>query len=258
MKSKRFFAFGCSFTRYAWPTWADIIGAPYEENYYNYGKVGAGNIYIHNTIMEVDQIHKFNSDDLVIVQWSGVDREDRYLNGEWRTKGNVLSAYSEKWISQYYDSRGYLIRDIALIKSIKEFLEYKKCKYEFISMAPIKSAAAIIDDAHENKVYSETDDDVYELYKDVFDIFKPSFFDTLGPYSNRPYYVRPGVKTLDSHRLPFENYEYLKQALPEYLNSNTELLVKNFQKQLAENWDPDNMTWYHDWNIVGRNAKKKL
>jgi hypothetical protein len=32
----RFFAFGCSYTRYAYATWADYIGVNFDE-YYNYG-----------------------------------------------------------------------------------------------------------------------------------------------------------------------------------------------------------------------------
>ena len=49
-KYKRFFAFGCSFTNYYWPTWADIIGQ--DSNFYeNWAQPGAGNHFIFNSIM---------------------------------------------------------------------------------------------------------------------------------------------------------------------------------------------------------------
>jgi len=258
MQNNRFFAFGCSYTKYAWPTWADIVGIQYGGDYYNYGKHGAGNLYIHNIIMQADQHYRFNNNDLIIVQWSGIDREDRYLGNEWYTKGNVLSAYPENYLENYYDSRGFLIRDIALIKSIKEFLENKKSRYEFISMSPIKSLNKNVDDAAANKSYSTTDEDIYNFYADVFEKIKPSFFDILGIFNNRPYEIRSGVIMNDAHRLPFENYEYLKKVLPEYLPVNADELISDIQKQLIENWDPVHATWHYDWKIMGRNVKKLL
>ena len=48
-KYKRLFVFGCSFTQYRWPTWADIIAKdnPHLE-YFNTANSGAGNLYIFN------------------------------------------------------------------------------------------------------------------------------------------------------------------------------------------------------------------
>jgi len=39
MKPRRLFAFGCSFTQYKWPTWADILGKSFDLSY-NLGKSG--------------------------------------------------------------------------------------------------------------------------------------------------------------------------------------------------------------------------
>ena len=49
-KYKRFFAFGCSFTRYEWITWADIIAYHIKESY-NYGRSGGGNSYIFYSLV---------------------------------------------------------------------------------------------------------------------------------------------------------------------------------------------------------------
>jgi len=56
-KYKRFFAFGCSFTQYHWPTWANIISKEFKESY-NYGQVGAGNFFIYQSLMEAILNHK--------------------------------------------------------------------------------------------------------------------------------------------------------------------------------------------------------
>jgi hypothetical protein len=60
-KYKRLFTFGCSFTRYLWPTWADILAEdiPYYENW---GCGGAGNLYISNAIMEAHNRHTLTKD----------------------------------------------------------------------------------------------------------------------------------------------------------------------------------------------------
>ena len=82
---KRFYAFGDSYTKYYWPTYADIIGHNMQGLYQNWGLKGAGNHYIFNSIVECNQRDKFTSDDLVIVMWTGVTREDRYVDNHWST-----------------------------------------------------------------------------------------------------------------------------------------------------------------------------
>ena len=68
---KRLFTFGCSFTSHDWATWANILGYELQLlhgcEFYNFGRSGAGNAYIANVISQVDQVYKFNSNDLVIV-----------------------------------------------------------------------------------------------------------------------------------------------------------------------------------------------
>ena len=40
--NKRLFTFGCSFTKWSWPTWNDYIGLSFDE-YYNFACGGADN-----------------------------------------------------------------------------------------------------------------------------------------------------------------------------------------------------------------------
>ena len=94
-KYKRFFAFGCSMTSYGWPTWADIIAQEIPE-YYNYAQSGGGNLFISCQVTEASLRHKFTDTDLVMVMWSSVAREDRHVNGNWLTPGNIYTQ-------NYYD-----------------------------------------------------------------------------------------------------------------------------------------------------------
>jgi len=119
-KYKRFFAFGCSFTQYRWPTWCDIIAKDNPDlEYYNIGKSGAGNTYIFNQINQYANKMNFDEHDLVMVLWSSFYREDRYMyeKGGWKTPGNIYSQfdYDEKFVTEMCCPRGFTLQDLALI-----------------------------------------------------------------------------------------------------------------------------------------------
>lgn len=128
---KRIFAFGCSMTKYAWPTWADIYGID-KTNFYNYGKSGAGNQYIATKVTEVD----INEDDLVLVMWSNHTRLDSYKES-WITPGNIYTqdTYDENIINMFSEE-GFRIRDNAIIKLTDGYLKNLKCDYKFFLMQP--------------------------------------------------------------------------------------------------------------------------
>jgi len=100
MKKSRFFAFGCSFTKWNdYPTWADFIGVNFD-NYHNFGKPGASNTYIMQKLVEVDTLFNLNPDtDFVMVALSGFGRfsyltppHDLHPGAEyhWETHGDIL------------------------------------------------------------------------------------------------------------------------------------------------------------------------
>ena len=59
--------------------------------FYNYGQSGAGNQYIANMIAQANAVHKFAPDDLIMVCWTNVCREDKWHNGQWATPGNIYT-----------------------------------------------------------------------------------------------------------------------------------------------------------------------
>lgn len=129
-KYKRFFAFGCSFTSYIWPTWADIISKEMPDaEYHNAGHCGAGNLMISARIAEASLKFKFTDTDLVIVMWSTFCREDRYFKNAWQCPGNIFTQnlYDNKFIKKFADTRGYLIRDLVLITNTMGYLKSLPC-----------------------------------------------------------------------------------------------------------------------------------
>lgn len=245
--TKRFFAFGCSYTNFYWPTWADILGQSFYNDYYNYGREGAGNIYIHNMLMQADQYHAFTKDDIIIVQWSSPTREDRYLKNDWITNGPVYNFYSEQFIRDYFDPRGYLIRDLALIKSALSFLNRIECEYYFLSLAPIKTTS----DLDGNSIVSnESDRDVTDLYKNILGTIRPSFYEVVGLPEPRQFGVR-----YDSHKIPSEHYDYIKKVLPEALTQNIDSsIIIKYDKLL---YDCKNFRQYN-WYGIRRGLTNKI
>jgi hypothetical protein len=194
----RLFTFGCSFTNYRWSTWADILGAHYNE-YQNWGQSGAGNHYIFNSVMEADQRSQFSAGDTVIVCWTSSHREDRYT-ARWQTLGNIF--YTDIYTKEYKQeitNRGCLIRDIAFIKAVKILLENKPgVDWKFISMHNMRHW-----DLWKG---TNADHDVVDLYQDVFDCIGPSFRETLFPeqWPDRE----------DPHPTPAEHLLYLDKVMP--------------------------------------------
>ena len=197
----RLFTFGCSFTSYAWSTWADILGKEATE-YQNWGLLGAGNQYIFNSIVECDQRSQFKSDDTVVVCWTNVFREDRYINA-WMGLGNIYtqSLYDSTWVKQNITERGCLIRDLPFIKVIKNFLDQRQVNWRFISMVPIDQTDQYNETRHNHN------QDVLDLYQDVVETIKPSFWEILKG--------RPTV-LFDLHPLPADHLYYVDQILPEF------------------------------------------
>lgn len=139
-KYKRFFSFGCSFTSYRWPTWADLLSKEMPNcTYYNCGQAGAGNQYISYKVAEINQKFNFNKDDLVIILWSTFTREDRFINDQWMTYGNIYNnpLYDDKYIEKYVDEKGFVYRDFALMELVDGYLK-NQCDYVgLLSVPPV-------------------------------------------------------------------------------------------------------------------------
>jgi hypothetical protein len=137
--SGRLYTFGCSMTQYRWPTWADIVGTCWNK-FENWGRPGAGNQYIFNSVIECDARNNFNSDDTVLIMWSGISRIDYYQFNSW---GHLHSTYPEKNKLDYpvCCPDGYEILSFAYIRAIEEFLKSKKVAFKMMAWHSYKSSS---------------------------------------------------------------------------------------------------------------------
>lgn len=132
---KRLFTFGCSFTSYKWPTWADFIGSNYDE-YQNWGASGAGNYYIASRVFECHQLHQITKNDTVLVMLSSFTRFDYVApNSELIISGNVYSQQNinKEFLSTYWSEEyGFHITWFCL-NSLINFLDRIGCKYKIMN-----------------------------------------------------------------------------------------------------------------------------
>ena len=138
MNFNRFFSFGCSFTQHNYPTWANIIHYDLNIPFQNWGRTGAGNQFICSKLVECDSVNKFNEDDLVIIVWSGWNREDRFLDNEWKTLGSIFnnSIYDESFIRKYWNLENDLIKNSTFI-SLARKAYANVIKFEGSAMDPL-------------------------------------------------------------------------------------------------------------------------
>jgi hypothetical protein len=113
----RFFAFGCSYTHWCWPTWADIISWDLDIPYENWGRPGIGNVGIFHRMVECDLKNNFKENDLVITLWTSWTREDRYLKNNWESHGNVFNnpLYDKRFLSKYWSISNDIIKNSTAI-----------------------------------------------------------------------------------------------------------------------------------------------
>lgn len=189
---KRFFAFGCSFTRYCWTTWPEIIAEDLGIEYYNFGAPSAGNEFMFNRLMQVDAHFNLNEDDLVIICWTNTFREDRYANKRWIIPGNVYmqDEYPTEHVKKYYtDAESVALHDFAYIKASRTLLEHKKCNWHFLQML----------DLNEKQLVNERK------------FMQPSFYKILwnNDLTARELYEQKTYGFFDGHPTPKEHLTYL-------------------------------------------------
>lgn len=167
---KRLFTFGCSYTKYFWPTWADFLGLEFDHSE-NWGHPGIGNRGIAERIAECDARNRFTKDDVVIVQWSSYLRHDWYhvhdqpkgRNPGWKTFGSIFSAYNEdvfddRWLQMFFFESAYVMHTLNNIRLTQRLLEASGCTWYMTSIGDIRNLGRDLDESQKygEKVSNQT------------------------------------------------------------------------------------------------------
>lgn len=134
---RRLFTFGCSFTHFCWPTWADLLGLKFDE-YYNWAQSGGGNSFILERLVEANATHKFTANDTVIVQWTTHQRHDYFKEGWW-AGGNIFTSpfYDEEYIDKYFDIKGSVIHTFNYVSAAQQILDNTSAMWFMTSMTDL-------------------------------------------------------------------------------------------------------------------------
>ena len=231
-KPKRIFTFGCSFTHYLWATWANILGVEFPNaEFRNFGRSGAGNSYIFNMVQQADSMYNFTHEDLVIVQWTNVCREDRYLPQKdgWLVPGNIYSQgeYNEEFIKEYFSEMGSYIKDFALMNATREHLKHKT-QWHFLQMLDIIDFT----DQWDLTRRTQHHDSIKKLafvYKETLESILPSFYSVLfrnnidNKFKSDKNIVNKNFQ--DGHPHVLEHYNYLKSVFKHKWRDETDQAV---------------------------------
>lgn len=144
----RLFVFGCSFTSYIWPTWADMLS--FEFDYYeNWGLAGAGNRAIAERVAECHAKNCFTEKDTVIVQWSSHIRSDWYSEDIEEETNQVIgwavsrikgeTPEHKKLFDQIYSEKAYIMHTLNMIKLTQSLLKESKCNWLMTSLGDIRN-----------------------------------------------------------------------------------------------------------------------
>jgi hypothetical protein len=134
----RIFTFGCSFTEYKWPTWADII--LYGNEGYNCGVSGGGFDSILYRLMETDRKFKLTTEDKIIIVFTTPLRWDLIINGQWSTHGQVTNIpHFMTYQDKLFSIDGLIYKSFYNIQLIDDFLKYRNLNYVFGSLNGIYS-----------------------------------------------------------------------------------------------------------------------
>lgn len=260
-KYKRFFAFGCSFTNFHWPSWANIIGQEIPE-FYNYGQQASGNTLIFHRLIEANIRHQFDKDDLVMIMWTTPMREDRFID-RWyllRHPNKFIldfngNEFSQTFFKNYVSEQGRLLSDLTFINSASHMLEKMKCDFYFLSMVPfditgIKLKKSLLSDMRDTFFWDTEDKVITEFFKDTLSLIKPDIY-TLTLNSQWKKSCRAKWNSViwdDYHPDPKTHLKYLYDLFPELnLDKQTIEYVNFWQNKMLE--DPYDTLQFKEFRL---------
>jgi hypothetical protein len=259
---KRLFVFGCSFTNYDWPTWADMLSLEFEY-FENWAMPGLGNRAIAERLAECHLRNTITKDDVVIIQWSSHIRQDWYKD-IFNTEENSTEGWAVHYTSKYYiEHKAYIdkifsekssvLHTLNMIVLAQQLLSSTECTWLMTSLGDIRNLGY---DNVFNKRGGVTfvDDETKELAKDRTDWLIWKKFPDFKIYEklwNNDKWVEPLFKTVkenknriwrfeknnyvDLHPTPFMHNQWLNQKLKPKLNieynhdTSREFIASKFQ-----------------------------
>jgi hypothetical protein len=192
---KRLFTFGCSFTNYIWPTYADQLAQDYD-HYENWGILGTGNRAIVERLAECHSLRRFAPGDTVIVQWSSHLRHDYWnpnspyhrFHYNWKTCGNIMSQanreiFTGDWARKFFHETGYVLHSLNAMVLALNLLENTGCTWRWTSIGswPLLGRDLITEDQPRgsDQNLTATSSPGFDIYQYIFS--RPEWLAPIAP-----------------------------------------------------------------------------
>lgn len=239
----RIFTFGCSFTEYRWPTWADII--LYGNKGYNCAVSGGGFDSILYRLMETDRKFKLTSEDKIIIVFTTPLRWDLITNLSWSTHGQVINnPILSKHQDKLFSIDGLAYKSYNNILLIDEYLKNRNLNHIFGSITDIYEHVGnyfeFFDMANETK-------DLINHVKNKVEIKLCDFKSFMG--EDKSWEVTKKYKDDNSeyHPRPITHYKWVKEVLMKHID--IDLKVSENQIKEIEN-HIDKLEYVEDSNKI--------
>ena len=211
----RCFTFGCSFTGHITGTWADYLGANFNE-YYNFGRGGACNTYILNKFIEADTLYNFNSkDDYIVIMFTSFSRFSFYNKYGWNCSGSVFHnpAHFKEFVNNLWTEDQGIYNSWVAINTIKKILTLKGIKHKLL----LGTNAIHNDNEFDDTLYNRLSPKLKKEFESLLDEPK-SMMSWQHTHFKFPqdfyYYEDEGYH--DGHPTQLIHYTYMKEKFPEF------------------------------------------
>ena len=200
---KRLFTFGCSYTKYIWPTWSDFLSLEYDY-YENWGLPGIGCRGIAERIAECHIQNNFNENDTIIVQWTTHLRHDFHHTTPaikrapgWQTAGSVFAPfnqqlYNDTWIKTFFNESSYIMHCLNNITLAQGLLKSTDAKWYMTSIGdwPKLSSDLIQDESKFEKLSTEEESlwttfNCFNNYKKIWDNHEDHWIEGIETFLNK-------------------------------------------------------------------------
>ena len=223
---RRLFTFGCSFTRWLWTGWPEILANHLDVPHWNFGAGGGGNQFMFTRLSQARQAYNIGPDDLVVICWTHFSREDRWCEkiSDWELVGNIYHSngvWDERWIKRWANSTHYALRDLSMINMTRTCLDSWGCQYHMMSMCDLLTN---IDENYGHHIPEPERQTLVDLYQSDMEHILPSYYTVLWNNDlghNKFRVERKEIHPMfgDGHPSPYEHLKYLAHHWPELQTS---------------------------------------
>lgn len=232
---KRFIAFGCSYTSFCYPTWADYIGVGFDE-YYNFAVPGSSNTWLMNRFIEADNELKYNSEtDLIIVMLTGLGRFS-YIDPKskkWTSHGDLHSYVGHTkdpvmklFIEYFWTDKMAIYQSWIAVKTIKSILMAKNIPHKIIM--GIDNCLYLNDKINLSHIEMNYTREIYDL----LDI--PISLDEYVANLTREEIIWKDCNQREGHPSLREHYKFVEEMLPDFISEESKELLDTWKREFID------------------------